>query len=111
HRRLHATRSIALHPPVFCERKAIQKFGEVLHHVIPFKLSMNKHIETDAFLLMNALRNCLLEKSLVLFRRFMPVLRSGTMFPNLGGLREGTDCCGRQKWKPKFLALEWSPLS
>src|SRR6185437_16100885 len=50
-------------------------------------------------------------KSFVLFGRFVSVLRSGTMFPNLGSLREGADCCSRQKWKPKLLALEKSPLS
>src|ERR1035437_7571876 len=94
--RLHATRTVALHPAVFGEHKPGKLLAERLDHVIALKFAMHRHVESNFFLPANALGNLLLEKSLVVDGWKLALLEAGAGGAHLFCLRKRTD--GR-RWK------------
>jgi hypothetical protein len=41
----HATGSIGLHPAVLRGEEPVELLGEVLHHVVAFRLAVHQHVE------------------------------------------------------------------
>ena len=104
-RRLHATGTVALHPSILREHKAVNLGTEIFHHVITFKFTMHNHIEANFFLQLDAFCNLLLVESDILFLGNFTLAECGAVGANFGRLREGTDRCCRERRQLEFILL------
>ena len=91
HRRLDVAGTIALDPAIFSEGESLELLAEVLDHVVPLKLAVDQHIETDVLLKAHA-GECLgFKKPLVIRMGEFSLLPFGAGRAHAVGLRERTD--------------------
>ena len=104
-RRPHAAGTIALDPAIGGGKVAVQLLREVLHHVVALRFTVNQHIEPQFFLLFNGRSNFSEHCRLVVSWGELSRAQLRTCTTNAIGLREGTDCGGRQRRQVKGLSL------
>ena len=107
-RRLHATGTVALHPGVLREHKAVNLGTEIFHHVIAFKFTVDNHVEANFFLQLDAFGNLLLVECHILFLGNFALAECGAVGANFGSLREGADCRCRECRQLEFCLLHFA---
>ena len=76
--------------------ETIEIFGEVLHHVVTFGLTVHEHIQAQIFLEFNNGGDLFTQELVKLLLRDFTGTRLCTVAANIAGLRERTNGCGRQ---------------
>ncbi len=105
HRRLHATRSIALHPAETGERIAIELLGEVLDHVVALRFAVYQYIEADLLLHRHRMADLGLHRLGVIAERQPALLIGLPRQANGRRLRERADGRGRERRQVEPRAL------
>src|SRR6266567_699497 len=85
--------------------EAGQLLAKVLHHIIALKLAMHQHIDPQFFLPGDNLSNRPFDKLLILLGCDLSLLEASAHLAHLGGLREGTNRRGWQRWQIQSLGL------
>jgi hypothetical protein len=78
--------TIALDPGVLSEDETIKKFTEVLNHVVPLRLSVDKDIQVNALLEAYDMLNFFFDELLVFLLGEFTLVKLGTGLTNLLGL-------------------------
>ena len=89
--RANISRAVALNPTVLGENKAIELLAKVLDHVVPFRFTVDKKIETDFLLDSNNVLDLLLDERLVLLFSDLALVQLGTSITDLLSLGEGSN--------------------
>jgi hypothetical protein len=78
-----APRAVALHPAILGEYKAVEKFSEVLDHVVALRLAVDEEVEANLLLEADDTLDLLLEEVFVLSLGDLALGELGASLANL----------------------------
>ena len=108
--RTDAAGTVGLHPRVLGGVVALQLLGEVLHHVVALRLTVDEDVQVQLLLALDDVRDLVAHRLGVLLLSDLALAQLRARLADLGGLREGADRGGRQRREVQLLLLGLATL-